>query len=292
MENYFTIKEFADIVGISTQAVYQRLDKDLKEYYTVIDGKKYLDKNVLTLFKDVIQKNSSENNSDVSAFLKTENQLLERQLSEKDSSITQLNEQLQSTCKEKDLLAKQILELNNTIESLKKEILNKDSKILEISNSYDTLLTEKTQLENSMQDSTSTFETLKQQEETIAQLQNSLTKALNSTADLESQLSTEREHISERDNQILNKEKRLDEKENTIQQLLTQLQQAQEHSQYMSTQLAKANENLSEATFKAQELTQNQQILMKQQQDNQLLLNSSQNQKQGLFERIFGSKNK
>ena len=60
----------------------------------------------------------------------------------------------------------------------------------------------------------------------------------------------------------------------------------------MSTQLAKANENLSEATFKAQELTQNQQILMKQQQDNQLLLTSSHSAKPSLIEKIFGSKNK
>ena len=80
MENYFTIKEFADIVGISTQAVYQRLDKDLKEYYTILDGKKYLDKRVLTLFKDAIQKTDGENNSDKMAFIKTENELLSKQL--------------------------------------------------------------------------------------------------------------------------------------------------------------------------------------------------------------------
>jgi chromosome segregation ATPase len=287
MEKYLTIKEFADIVGISTQAVYQRLDKDLKDYYTVIDNKKYLDKDVLTLFRDTVQKN--ENSSDMVAFIKNENDVLNQQLEEKDSLLAKQLEDLQSACQAKELLAKQIETLNQHITELNQQLLSKDETIAKLKNDYNILMEEKLQVENSILDSASTMETLKQQEETIAQLQNSLTKALNSTAELESQLSAEREHISERDSQIMNKEKRLDEKENTIQQLLTQLQQAQEHSQYMSTQLAKANENLSEATFKAQELTQNQQILMKQQQDNQLLLNAPQ-PKQGLLERIFGNK--
>lgn len=292
MENYFTIKEFADIVGISTQAVYQRLDKDLKEYYTILDGKKYLDKRVLTLFKDAIQKTDGENNSDKMAFIKTENELLSKQLEEKDSLLAKQNDDLQSALQQHDLLAKQIDDLKNQIENYKNELSNKDSKILEINNAYNLVVEEKKSLQHTIDENSDSMETLKRQEETINQLQDNLNRALKSTAELEKQLSTERKHISERDNQILNKEKRLDEKENTIQQLLTQLQQAQEHSQYMSTQLAKANENLSEATFKAQELTQNQQILMKQQQDNQLLLTSSHNTKPSLIEKIFGSKNK
>jgi chromosome segregation ATPase len=291
MENYFTIKEFADIVGISTQAVYQRLDKDLKEYYNVIDGKKYLDKNVLTLFKDTIQKNESDNGSDVVAFVKTQNELLTKQVEEKDSLLAKQSQDLQSACQERDTLANQVERLSLEIERLRNEITSKDLKITDMNRQYNLLMDEKTQLEMSAQESPTGLDALKRQEETIAQLQNSLTKALNSTAELENQLSTEREHISERDNQIINKEKRLDEKETTIQNLLAQLQQANEHSQYMSTQLAEANKSLSEATFKAQELTQNQQILMKQQQDNQqLLLESNNSQPKGLFERIFGKK--
>ncbi|MCC8069635.1 MAG: hypothetical protein LIO71_07795 [Ruminococcus sp.] len=285
MENYFTIKEFADIVGISTQAVYQRLDKDLKEYYTVLDGKKYLDKRVLTLFKDAIQKNEGEGNSEVSAFLKAENELLAKQIQEKDELLAKHKDDLQSTLQEVENLKQQL-------KDAKKENLIKDSKILELNETYNLLLEEKQSLQNTIDENSENLETLKRQENTINQLQENLTKALKSTSDLESQLLAERENISQRDNQILNKEKRLDEKESTIQQLLNQLQQAQEHSQYMSTQLAKANENLSEATFKAQELTQNQQILMKQQQDNQLLLTSSHNSKPSLIEKLFGSKNK
>lgn len=325
MENYLTIKEFADFVGISTQAVYQRLDKDLKEYYEVIDGKKYLKKSVLSLFRNVVQKN--DNNPDLVKFLQAENEGLLNQVNEKDNA-------LQIALKEKNILLQQINKLRLEIENLKQEhnnivlendSLQKDIETLKrkndsLANEYDNLPLvndnfsqtdyqeyqtmedvvdidetpvyiypeSQPKYENeTMFDNTS--EILKEREETILQLQSSLSKALQTTAELESQLSKEKESINEKDSQIQNKEKRLDEKEDTIKQLLSQLQQAQEHSQYMSTQLAKANESLSEATFKAQELTQNQQILMKQQQDNQILL-ANTNQPKGLLERIFGKK--
>lgn len=336
MENYLTIKEFADFVGISTQAVYQRLDKDLKDYYEVIDNKKYLKKSVLSLFRDNVQKNvTTEQNTDLLNFLKAENEGLLNQVNEKDNA-------LQVALKDKNLLLQQVNKLRLELDNLKQEkenlILENDSlkkevdNLLEINENLKTQIISQSVVEevsqstniNDITDNTTIIEEnisheptskkdtqhdilpqtinvvesipvdtnaelLKEREETILQLQESLAKALQSTAELESQLSKEKENINEKDSQILNKEKRLDEKENTIRQLLSQLQQAQEHSQYMSTQLAKANESLSEATFKAQELTQNQQILMKQQQDNQILL-ASHSQPKGLLERIFGKK--
>ena len=315
MENYLTIKEFADLVGISTQAVYQRLDKDLKDYYEVIDNKKYLKKSVLTLFRDNIQKNSNNTqNPELINFLQAENEGLLNQVNEKDKSLN-------IALKEKNLLLQQINKLRLELDNLKQEhdnlVLENDSLQKENENlknrlessplipndNLENAIDEKNQniIENtstdvsiedkSVQEDTINIvsETLKEREETIMQLQSSLAKALQTTAELESQLSKEKENITEKDSQILNKEKRLDEKEDTIKQLLSQLQKAQEHSQYMSTQLARANESLSEATFKAQELTQNQQILMKQQQDNQVLL-ASTSQPKGLLERIFGKK--
>lgn len=311
MENYLTIKEFADFVGISTQAVYQRLDKDLKEYYKVIDGKKYLEKSVLSLFKSNVPKDST--NPDLVKFLQAENEGLLNQVNEKSNA-------LQVALKDKNILLQQINKLRLELDNLKQEYdnaslengsLRKDVETLRLQNrdltsqlemtslpigrppqegecqNYTTI--ESTKLMPPTLDVDSTEAILKEREETILQLQESLSKALQTTAELEVQISRERESITEKDYQIQNKEKRLDEKEDTIQQLLSQLQQTQEHSQYMSTQLARANESLSEATFKAQELTQNQQILMKQQQDNQILLANS-SQPKGFLERIFGKK--
>ncbi len=283
MDNYFTIKEFADIVGISTQAVYQRLDKDLKDYYNVIDGKKYLDKNVLSLFKDTIQKNDGENGFDMNSYLQTENDTLNRKVKALQDTISNKEQELLQLKQDSQELTNKLTTLSEQMEAIKRDNIIKDNKISE-------LITEKQSIQDALSEAINKNEKLKHHEDTIAQLQNNLDKALKSTAELEQQLSTERSTLTERDSQILNKEKRLDEKENTIQQLLAQLQQAQQHSEYMSKQLAKANETLSETTFKAQELTQNQQILMKQQQDNQILLTSSQHNKQSLLEKIFGKK--
>lgn len=48
--DYIPIKEFANKVGVSTQAIYQRLEKDLQSYLKVEDGKKTLNIKALELF--------------------------------------------------------------------------------------------------------------------------------------------------------------------------------------------------------------------------------------------------
>ena len=42
-----TIKEVADILGCSVQAVYNRLEKDFKPYLKIENGKKRIDDKVL-----------------------------------------------------------------------------------------------------------------------------------------------------------------------------------------------------------------------------------------------------
>ena len=52
MAEYMAIKDFADRVGVTPSAVYQRLDKDLKPFLKVIEGKKTLDSQALKLYED------------------------------------------------------------------------------------------------------------------------------------------------------------------------------------------------------------------------------------------------
>lgn len=59
-----SIKELAEIVGVSTQAIYQRLDKDLQPYLQVIDGKKRLKSIVLYEVFDNKLDNSNKDNSE------------------------------------------------------------------------------------------------------------------------------------------------------------------------------------------------------------------------------------
>jgi len=87
-KEFLTIKETADSLGISVQAVYQRLDKDFKPYLKVIDGKKQLDIKVLELF------NKEPVSSDLTSNFKDILKLLERQLEEKDRQLTVKDRQI------------------------------------------------------------------------------------------------------------------------------------------------------------------------------------------------------
>jgi len=49
---FIAIKDFADRVGVTPSAVYQRLDKDLKPFVKVLEGKKMLDSQALKLYDE------------------------------------------------------------------------------------------------------------------------------------------------------------------------------------------------------------------------------------------------
>ena len=52
MAEQISIKEFAERAGVSTQAIYQRINKDLSPFLQVANGKKTLDSAALRLFSD------------------------------------------------------------------------------------------------------------------------------------------------------------------------------------------------------------------------------------------------
>lgn len=96
---YLTIAEFAERAGVSKQAVYQRLNKGLKEYSRVVDGVKMLDLRALEELygkeleqgiEQEIDKDSKVNSQENQDVIKA---LLE-QLNVKDRQIADLNERL------------------------------------------------------------------------------------------------------------------------------------------------------------------------------------------------------
>lgn len=91
-KDLLTVREVAEIAGVSVQAVYNRLEKDFKPYLKIENGKKRLDSAVLKLF------NHAENSTDFKPDFKPLLNLLEKQ-----------NEQLQ---KELEIKNKQIEELS------------------------------------------------------------------------------------------------------------------------------------------------------------------------------------
>lgn len=120
-----TIKQYAQIVGVSTQAVYKQLTTKLKEFVVVVDNKKYLDKAVLSANYQPTD-NQVDNNVDNHCnqvdnpiFEKTIS-LLEKQLEEKDKQINTLLEQVK-TLQELLNQAQQLQAMDKKVYLLEKE---------------------------------------------------------------------------------------------------------------------------------------------------------------------------
>lgn len=94
MRDVLTIKEAAEIASVTTQAIYQRLKKDLKPYLQYENGKKVLKSDVLkVLTKEEFATPSQEvdKNSDL---LQSAIETLSIQLATKDAQIAALQEEV------------------------------------------------------------------------------------------------------------------------------------------------------------------------------------------------------
>lgn len=113
MEDYISIKEFANKAGVSTQAIYQRVEKDLKGFVKVENGKKLILIAALKFFKykkenqvdyqeienclpenDNKNKKKSSDFKDILEFLQSQLVKKDEQLAEKDKQIAEKDRQL------------------------------------------------------------------------------------------------------------------------------------------------------------------------------------------------------
>lgn len=133
-KEFYTVAEFADRTGITTQAVYQRLQKDLGKYCKVESGRKMISSDALELFSGEKTGNSSDLSGEQTAviadikeemlaMLKDENARLasenakliemlqtERKLvQEKDEMIASLTNRLADMVEKSNDIAKQAL---------------------------------------------------------------------------------------------------------------------------------------------------------------------------------------
>lgn len=95
MSEYISIKEFAKLAGVSTQAIYQRINKDLQSYCKEVDGKKTLDIAALELFKvetiqERLQSDCKAVDKDLQSALTETITALREQLAIKDKQIEAL----------------------------------------------------------------------------------------------------------------------------------------------------------------------------------------------------------
>lgn len=93
MADYLTIAEYAKIKGISTTAVYKKLNGSLKPFTTVVNGKKCLLSTVLSIDDSESCKPFTTVDNPATGALETAINALRQQLEEKDRQIERLQEE-------------------------------------------------------------------------------------------------------------------------------------------------------------------------------------------------------
>lgn len=95
MSEYISVADFASRAGVTCQAVYLRLNKDLKPYLKLDGKRKTVNVDALKLF----QKSSVEQKTEqpIVEILKSQLEAKDRQLEEKDKQIAELLERLKES---------------------------------------------------------------------------------------------------------------------------------------------------------------------------------------------------
>ena len=127
---YITIAEYADIRGVTTPAVYKRLEKALKPWYREINGKKYLLSSVLY----------EEGKADVSEIDETE---VTEEETEVNEYKTRYIEELRAEIEQQKAENARLLE---EIAAQREAIKEKDAKIVEFAGRFAELANQAQQL--------------------------------------------------------------------------------------------------------------------------------------------------
>lgn len=105
-DEYLSIAEFAKRAGVTKQAVYLRLNKDLKPYLNELDGKKCLNIKALELYDiDPLEKDASSTIIDLMGHLEKQYELLSHLVDVLEADNAKLHGEL-------DVKNKQLLESN------------------------------------------------------------------------------------------------------------------------------------------------------------------------------------
>lgn len=123
MENkYFTISKFAEMANVSRQAIYRRIEKDLKNYVINENGVMKISKDALMFFDKSDSTIVQEKNSDIMIIYNEQmakNEELHKTEIDLLSSLVRANSEKTSKI---DNLTDTIKELNKTIEAMQKTI--------------------------------------------------------------------------------------------------------------------------------------------------------------------------
>lgn len=104
-KEWYTIKEFAEVAGVSPQSVYKRLNSTLKPYLSIKNGRKYLNIKALELYSDTDDKDNFLNKNN--QFATNNNQLIQLLKDELEAKNKQI-EKLQSLLEQSQVNLSQV----------------------------------------------------------------------------------------------------------------------------------------------------------------------------------------
>lgn len=120
MPEYISIADFAERAGVSRQAIYKRLDKDLKTFVDTVDGKKLIDTNALRLFETTSQPTTVEQPRD-NLTTETIGKLLTEQVNRLNNQLTTTIDMLQASQGENRKLTEQLVKITDDFAELAKQ---------------------------------------------------------------------------------------------------------------------------------------------------------------------------
>lgn len=118
---YITVKELAELQGVSVQSIYQRLNTTLKPYIKIIKGRKCLDISVL----------SEVYGADVKGFKQGFKQDLNKDLKE-DSTVNLLKETLETLRQQLEQKDRQIAELTKSLQFEQAKSKSLEDRVLQL----------------------------------------------------------------------------------------------------------------------------------------------------------------
>lgn len=106
---YYTVNELSQQLGITKQAIYKRLKVDLSKYVVESNGQKLLHKSVIEEFNKNIKTNISNQKEN---YLNEINEHLKKQLEDKETLINRLFVQMESLTTQVGNLSREVEEQN------------------------------------------------------------------------------------------------------------------------------------------------------------------------------------
>lgn len=141
MGDYIKIREFAEQFGISRQAVYQRIKKDLEPYTKKVGGETLIDTDAAALFASAVKPDNADNQQTVKQTSHTDKLIdsLKDQISAKDEQISALQAQITQLLQ---INQEQFTLLNDQSDKLREQIQNQSQHIMQQSERLSVLLSQ------------------------------------------------------------------------------------------------------------------------------------------------------